>query len=158
MLRHHRNLKNAISSFSLALPFVRRAGIYVRQPRPSHTQKKDGTPLWDSVLLWSWSLRSAGWPRGWLLRVGVAVATALGEDLGGYRAVEAVLEGDGLHGGGGGQRDGGAVEGAAGGRGGAVGGVSDFRAALSGHRHRGALGEGGRAADGGCADGRGAAE
>ena len=98
-------------------------------------------------------------PHTSLLRIGVAVAAvALGEDLGGYRAVEAVLEGDGLHGGGGGQRDGGAVEGAAGGRGGAVGGVSDFRAALSGHRHRGALGEGGRAADGGCADGRGAAE
>ena len=95
-------------------------------------------------------------PRGWLLGVAVPAAAVLGEDLGGHRAVEAVLQGDGFHGGGGGEGQRGAVEGARSGRGGAVGGVADLRAALSAHGHRGALGKGRRAADGGGIDGRGA--
>lgn len=55
------------------------------------TRKKRRNPAGGgSVLLWSWLV-------GWLLRVGVVVAAVvLGEDLGGYRAVEAVLEGDGF--------------------------------------------------------------
>ena len=47
-------------------------------------------------------LRSAWWPREGLAHVFAVAAVAFGEDPGGYRAVGAVLEGDGLHGGGGG--------------------------------------------------------
>ena len=92
-----------------------------------------------------------------LVVVGAGVAAALGEGAGGYRAVEAAAEGDGLHGGGVGEGQRLAVEGAAGAGGAAVGGVADFRSALGAHGHRGALGEGGAAADGGRVDRRGAA-
>lgn len=72
----------------------------------------------------------------------LAVANGVvGEVLRGFRAGHTVLDGDGLHPGVVGQREGFAVEGALSRRGAAIGGVTDFGTVRAGDGHLGRLGE-----------------